>query len=641
MYLLNLSLLQFLAIFGSVSAISVALYLLDRSRRKLVVSTLRFWTAAEQPAVAARRRRIQQPWSLLLQLVSMALLILAIAQLRLGTPGPVGRDHVIVLDTSSWMAAHSGSRTLMDIARDRARQYLKALPSHDRVMLIRADALATPGTAFEVDRRKVDAAIRTSVPGSTALNLDQALAFARHAQGQDGHRVGEIAFIGAGRIAPRDPGAAPATPRNLRVIQVADTTENVGLRKVGARRSGKDSELWEIFVSLRNYGAKPHTVTLSIDFAPPGQAGRVTAASRPMTLDPGAETETSFEYHTSAGGVLGVNVTPHDMFPDDDHAELELPAQPVLPVIVYSREPELLKPILSATPRIVPVYRKPEEYKPTDTGLVILDRFAPPTRPAADSIWIDPPVTGSPIPVRASADQAAFTGWDSTHPAAVGLHAQDFKLDKTTVFETGGTDVRIGEVAAGPVIVARPGRPKIVALGFHPVLTGMKYELATPLLFANLLRWMSPETFRRTEAVAGSVGAVKLVLDSPVASNAVKVTAAGGADVPFTVHDKTLTFFSGTPGGVKVSAGDREYLYSLSLPEPWDTKWTAPADSKSGIPNFARFIDTSSDLWPVLALAGALGLLVEWVLYGRFRRGLRARAVPIRRSTGEAVGAPR
>ena len=45
-YFLNLSFLQFLTVFGAVSAISVALYLLDRSRRKLVVSTLRFWIAA-------------------------------------------------------------------------------------------------------------------------------------------------------------------------------------------------------------------------------------------------------------------------------------------------------------------------------------------------------------------------------------------------------------------------------------------------------------------------------------------------------------------------------------------------------------------------------------------------------------------
>jgi len=40
-------------------------------------------------------------------------------------------------------------------------------------------------------------------------------------------------------------------------------------------------------------------------------------------------------------------------------------------------------------------------------------------------------------------------------------------------------------VEAGPVIVARPGKPKIVVIGFHPARSAMRYELATPLLFAN------------------------------------------------------------------------------------------------------------------------------------------------------------
>src|ERR1044071_8151636 len=144
MYLLNLSLLQFVAVFGSISALAVALYLLDRSRRKQVVSTLRFWVSAEQPAVAARRRRINQPWSLLLQLVSMALLLLAIAQLRLGSPERSGRDHVLIVETSAWMAARSGNRTLMDLARDRARRYLNAVPARDRGMIVRAGGLHHP-----------------------------------------------------------------------------------------------------------------------------------------------------------------------------------------------------------------------------------------------------------------------------------------------------------------------------------------------------------------------------------------------------------------------------------------------------------------------------------------------------------------
>src|SRR5690349_15305259 len=220
MYLLNLSLLQFLAVFGSISALAVALYLLDRSRRKLVVSTLRFWVSAEQPAVAARRRHINQPWSLILQLVSMALLILAIAQLRLGSPARAGRDHVIVLDASAWMGARSGNRTLMELARDRARRYLNALPARDRVMLVRADAIPTPATGFEPDHHKVEQAIQATQPGATALNVDQALSFARHIQAEAGGRAGEIALIGSGRGAERDP-SAPPPPKNLRALLIS------------------------------------------------------------------------------------------------------------------------------------------------------------------------------------------------------------------------------------------------------------------------------------------------------------------------------------------------------------------------------------------------------------------------------------
>ena len=44
MFLLNLSLAQFLGASARCAAVVVALYLLDRSRRRQVVSTLRFWS---------------------------------------------------------------------------------------------------------------------------------------------------------------------------------------------------------------------------------------------------------------------------------------------------------------------------------------------------------------------------------------------------------------------------------------------------------------------------------------------------------------------------------------------------------------------------------------------------------------------
>src|SRR6266496_5853204 len=109
--LLNLTLAQFLTVFGAIAAFSIALYMLDRTRRRQVVATLRFWTDAITPSPITRRTRIQQPLSLLLQLLGMLFLLLAIAEFQYGGRQNVRRDHVLVLDTSAWMGAAAPGQT--------------------------------------------------------------------------------------------------------------------------------------------------------------------------------------------------------------------------------------------------------------------------------------------------------------------------------------------------------------------------------------------------------------------------------------------------------------------------------------------------------------------------------------------------
>jgi hypothetical protein len=643
MHLLNLTLAQFLVVFGSVAAVTIALYLLDRSRRRQVVATLRFWMAAEQPPVITRRRRIQQPWSLLLQLLSIALLLLAIAQLRLGPQAGTPRDHVLVLDTSAWMAASTGQRTLMDEAREKALAYIRALPSGDRVMLVRADGLTTPATAFEPDRKKLAAAIADSIPGATALNLDQALAFARRIQSQEGRRAGEIVVVGSGMLGVRENLGAPAPELpNLRTIPVAGDVFNTGLRKLGTRRSAKDPEVWEIHAGVRNYGTRPRTVTLALGFGAARGGSAVAVGARRLTLAPGQEQEIAFEYRTRAAGILEARLLPGDDFPADDRAAIELPAEPVLAVSVYSNQPDLLRPVLAASPRVNATFLPPSAYKPADgSQLTILDRFQPPVPPEVDAIWIDPPAGGSPIPVRTRVSNAQFERWRHDDPLARGLRTRDFRLDAASVFQAAPGDVAIGEVGDGPVIVARPGKPKTAAFGFHPALSPLRYELATPLLFANILRWMNPEIFRQSELAGGSVGAVRLNLEDGVGAADVRVLHESGDPVPFTLRDGALNFFTGDPGTVRVLAGDREYVYSLTLPQLWETSWEPPQGVKQGVPA-ASGGPGAMELWYWLALLGAAGLLVEWYLYGRFSRGAVPRQSPAAApAVSEKVGSAR
>jgi hypothetical protein len=163
-------------------------------------------------------------------------------------------------------------------------------------------------------------------------------------------------------------------------------------------------------------------------------------------------------------------------------------------------------------------------------------------------------------------------------------------------------------------------------MGFEPLRSSMKYELATPLLIANILRWMAPETFRRWEVQAGSVGTVNVALEKNTDPAGVRVLTEDQKALPFTIEGNSLRFFAGAPGTVRVLTGDREAVYSLTLPDVGDTAWKPPANVRHGIPRPSEAGSPVTDLWPWLAALGGLGLLVDWLLFGR-SRAFRLRAV--------------
>src|SRR5947209_10221143 len=196
MFFLNLTAGEFITLLGALGGVITALYLLDRSKRKKVVSTLRFWVGARTAQEEQSRKRMREPWSLILQLLSLLLLLLAIAQLQWGTRERKGRDHVFLIDTSSWAGAATGGVTVLALEAAAARGYLRSLAPRDRVMIVRVDALATPGTSFTPDRRQLIAALNETQPGYSALNIAAALLFARQAQDWSGGRKGEIVYFG-------------------------------------------------------------------------------------------------------------------------------------------------------------------------------------------------------------------------------------------------------------------------------------------------------------------------------------------------------------------------------------------------------------------------------------------------------------
>jgi hypothetical protein len=600
MAFLNLTLLQFLALLLPVSAAVVALFLYDRSRRRQVVSTLRFYPQFSQAPLFTRRKKIQQPWSLVLQLVGIALLLLAIAEPVFRRAAERGRDHVLILETSAWMnSAGPDRRTrLIELARRRALDYLRAVPGPDRVLLVRADGLPTPATRFTTDRRELEEAIRHSNAGATALNLPAALDFARGVQRLTSTRPGEVVLVGGGRVARADlDRLSEAPPAGLRAILLGAEPNDCGIRRLSARRAPANPLEWEVSIGAYNYGLSEHRHVLRLAFA--GQR----LAARNLLLAPHSAVESTLRFRAPAAGRLEALLDSRDDYSADNRVSLELPGLTPLPVHVFTTTPDRWQPLLSTSSFLTPTFRAPAEYAPEGPArrLVVLDGLAPTALPEA-------PVLS--IPAARPAARLQIQRWNPSHPVAAGLSDKDVRLSRGVILKPSASDTVLAESDAGPVLLASGNR---LQFGFHPVEEGAENHLAIPLLFANIVRWVSPNLFRLTEIVAAPPGLIEVQTAPGVARDQVQVHPP----LPFTLVDNRLRLFVSQPGVVRLSLPGQELVYSLNLPEVGEVRWRPPDGARQGIPPPSPGSPLHWPLWPWLAALGALGLLAEWIWFGR------------------------
>ena len=129
----------------------------------------------------------------------------------------------------------------------------------------------------------------------------------------------------------------------------------------------------DVFISARTDGQAPRTMPVELRF------GGAVVGARQLTLAPGIDSDTTFQLRTRAAGLLEARLVSNDALPEDDRAVLEVPSQRPLQIAVYTDEPESLRPVLSANPRVSARFLRPSTYaSKVDADVVILDRFAPP-----------------------------------------------------------------------------------------------------------------------------------------------------------------------------------------------------------------------------------------------------------------------
>jgi hypothetical protein len=466
-----------LAPFPAIAAATLAVpllvfyYLLKLRRRPVRVSSTLLWEQATRDLeVNTPLRLIRPTWLFLIQLLALALLLLALGRPAIragdGTPSRV----ILLVDRSASMNAVDGDaagRTRLDVARERA---LRAIDEVSRSGGGRASALSVVAfasdaaalTRFSADRSAAREAIAAIEPSDQPGNLEAALRLCSAMLAQDGEESSPrqrslvVLFSDGGfdpargyslsggdlryeRIGPAPAeGAAGAEPARAGERDGERGHDNLGIVAFSARRDWDDPGTVRLFARIQNASAGPiatpvvlllngREVERTALVIPGRQAG--TASTSPGAAPPG-EVSVSFRLEARDAGIASVRIDRRDLLASDDEAGIALmPAVKPRVLLVAPDAPQpgsadwMLRGVLEEMH--VPVRSVPASALESDLAagadlradLIILDRVRPSILPAVSTLSFGAGLPAPGLDAGPARDRGTYVlTWQRSHP---------------------------------------------------------------------------------------------------------------------------------------------------------------------------------------------------------------------------------
>src|SRR5688572_612714 len=121
---------QLVTLFGVAGAAVVVLYILKLRRRRVAVPYSRLWERVlVQRPTSSLFSQLRRLISLLIQLLLLALLVVALGDPRVKAPSTSGRNLVVLIDGSASMKATDVPGSRATVARDAVRRMIREMGS--------------------------------------------------------------------------------------------------------------------------------------------------------------------------------------------------------------------------------------------------------------------------------------------------------------------------------------------------------------------------------------------------------------------------------------------------------------------------------------------------------------------------------
>lgn len=513
----------------------IGFYILKAKLRKRRVSTLLFW---DQIFEEKRQRSLWQNlrhWlSLLLQLIFIALLVLALTDPISRLQQQSGQELILVIDNSASMQTvdPESGKSRLALAKEEAIKLAQGLRAGDSAAVMTAGSHVQVISGMTDFGPTVTEAVQTIKVTDGPTNIDQAIQAARRLSpdaerrrivvlsdacgqtfnSQDGGNnqveSGADDIQSAGFVGSATNG--DSGDQDIYWIQVGKDSNNVAITLFQARRSTVDPLGYALLVEIRNYSDSEAEGRLKL------QLDEDLVDVIPYKLESDETFRRTIQATSQSGGILTGSLNSEDGLAVDNMARAVVPKRPTLPVTLVKQVDDdcyYLKSVLNSVPLLELTEMNLEEFNAEQpaateaapaTGLTVFAAVVPDEIPNGPVLFVGPKSNG-PVVKLDNAEAPAWEVGSELESALIAKQADESPLLRhvkmQNVLVMGARDIRVVDnwqpttslletaEAASVLVSVERERGRILILSSELDSSDLPLRIAFPVMMTNAVNW--------------------------------------------------------------------------------------------------------------------------------------------------------
>ncbi len=599
----------------------LVLYMLKMRRREVSVSSVLLWQRL------LRDREANAPWQklkrnllLILQLLLLAALMFALARPFLTVPAVARGTVIVLLDASASMSAGDVAPSRFAAAQAQVRELANGLSADGVLTVILVGRQPVVLASATRDTAAALAAVDAARPEQGAVDWEAAFALAAGAA--RGGTPGETTtvILSDGGL----PEGLPALPGQVRFVPIGASEalgrENVGIDAFSLRATASGPEL---FVRVTNFGVEPQraivTITTGEQLVVSELVEVAPGQSASVTLDDLEDVPTAYQAQLTAPGADG---GAPDAFALDDSAWAVYQPLAAGRTLVLTPGNVFLEQMLASLPGVQAFRAAPGAPLPTDPfDLYVSDSISETVAPAGAELLIVNPISTTLFTVG-----DVFTNTRLTRVAADDPLTRFLDWDQVSVLQARRVAVPawarvLVDSEGGPLVFAgETGGRRVAVLTFRLQDSDLPLQLAFPVLMSNLMTYLAPA--QAFSAPDGLRPGETLLIRPAGGDGAIGIDDPTGQRFQAPATEAGVLFADTDVLGLYTVVSTQRVVgqFAVNLFDAGESTITPAAQLTIGQASLAATPADETgqlELWPWLAAAAFLLLLIEWYVYHR------------------------